>query len=43
LAHAAKIVPSMDPSEVVIVNMSGRGDKDVDQAARLLLPEEDWA
>jgi tryptophan synthase beta chain len=43
LAHAAKIVPSMDPSEVVIVNMSGRGDKDVEQAARLLLPEEDWA
>jgi tryptophan synthase beta chain len=43
LAHAIKIVPTMDSSQVAIVNMSGRGDKDVDQAAKFLLSEEDSA
>ncbi len=39
LAHACKVVPTMGKDQVVIVNMSGRGDKDVQQAARFLLPE----
>ncbi len=43
IAHAAKIVPDMPPDEIVILNMSGRGDKDVTQAAKLILPDEDLA
>lgn len=30
LAHAIKIAPSMDKDKIIIVNLSGRGDKDVD-------------
>jgi len=37
VAHAVKVAPSMDPEQVIIVNLSGRGDKDVSQAAELLL------
>jgi tryptophan synthase beta chain len=33
IAHAAKVAPSMSPKEIIIVNCSGRGDKDVDTAA----------
>ncbi len=40
IAHACKIVPTLPRSHIVIVNMSGRGDKDVQQAARFILPEE---
>ncbi len=36
IAEAVKIAPSMDPQRIVLVNLSGRGDKDVDQAAKLL-------
>jgi tryptophan synthase beta chain len=32
IAHVAKIAPKMSPNELIIVNCSGRGDKDVDQA-----------
>ena len=39
IAHACKVVPKMSPDQIVIVNMSGRGDKDVEQAARLILTE----
>jgi tryptophan synthase beta subunit len=28
-----KIAPKMSPNELIIVNCSGRGDKDVSQAA----------
>ncbi len=41
LAHAVKVVPEMAKDEVVILNMSGRGDKDVEQAARFILGEGD--
>lgn len=37
VAHAIKVAPSMKPSETIIVNLSGRGDKDVAQAAEMLL------
>ena len=31
IAHAIKIVPSLDKNSVVVINLSGRGDKDVQQ------------
>ncbi|TGV69345.1 tryptophan synthase subunit beta, partial [Mesorhizobium sp. M00.F.Ca.ET.149.01.1.1] len=33
IAHAMKIVPKMDKDQLVIVNLSGRGDKDVHTVA----------
>src|ERR1700686_2409921 len=33
IAHVMKIAPKMSPNELIIVNCSGRGDKDVSQAA----------
>ncbi|HIJ65492.1 MAG TPA: tryptophan synthase subunit beta [Candidatus Hydrogenedentes bacterium] len=43
VAYACKVVPNMPKDRIVIVNMSGRGDKDVQQAAKYLLPEEDFS
>ncbi len=37
VAHAIKVAPTMKASEIIIVNLSGRGDKDVAQAAEMLL------
>ena len=37
IAHVIKIAPSMSAETVVIANLSGRGDKDVQQAAEILL------
>ena len=37
IAHVIKCAPGMSPDQIVIVNLSGRGDKDVDQAAKHLL------
>jgi tryptophan synthase beta chain len=39
IAHAIKVAPQMKKSEILIVNLSGRGDKDVAQAAEFLLKE----
>ncbi len=39
VAHLLKVAPQMKPSEIIIVNLSGRGDKDVSQAAEILLRE----
>ncbi|MCB9839188.1 MAG: tryptophan synthase subunit beta [Phycisphaeraceae bacterium] len=36
LAHAIRLAGAMRPGEHLVVNLSGRGDKDVDEAARLL-------
>ena len=36
VAHVIKVAPEMTKDQVIIVNLSGRGDKDVQQAARLL-------
>jgi tryptophan synthase beta chain len=36
LVEAKKLAPRMDSRQVIIVNLSGRGDKDVEEAARLL-------
>ncbi len=35
LAHAAKIAPDMDKNRVLLVNLSGRGDKDINTVARI--------
>jgi len=35
LAHAAKIAPTMDKDKVLLVNLSGRGDKDINTVAKL--------
>ncbi len=40
IAYAAKLVPTLSKQSIVIVNMSGRGDKDVVQAARFILNDE---
>jgi tryptophan synthase beta chain len=31
----------MSKDEIIVVNMSGRGDKDVEQAAKYLLKDEE--
>jgi tryptophan synthase beta chain len=36
VAHAAKVVPEMGKEEIVVINLSGRGDKDVTEVMRLL-------
>jgi len=33
LAHAAKMAPTMRPDQVLLVNLSGRGDKDINTVA----------
>jgi tryptophan synthase beta chain len=35
LAHAEKMAKTMSPDQVVLVNLSGRGDKDINTVARL--------
>ncbi len=40
IAYAVNAVPKMSDKNIVIVNMSGRGDKDVVQAAKYILPGE---
>jgi tryptophan synthase beta chain len=36
VAHAMKLAPTLKKNRIVIVNLSGRGDKDVQQAAEIL-------
>ncbi len=35
VAHAAKLAPALPPEAVMVVNLSGRGDKDVAEVSRL--------
>lgn len=37
MAHVRKIAPSLSKDTIIIANLSGRGDKDVEQAAKYLL------
>ncbi len=37
IAHVLKVAPQMPPDSILIANLSGRGDKDVAQAAEALL------
>lgn len=39
VAHLLKVAPTMRSDQTIVVNLSGRGDKDVAQAASILLPE----
>ncbi|MCB1088864.1 MAG: pyridoxal-phosphate dependent enzyme, partial [Verrucomicrobiae bacterium] len=39
LAEVRKVAPTMGKDQIIVVNLSGRGDKDVEQAARFLLEE----
>lgn len=36
LAHALRIAPTLPPETIIIVNLSGRGDKDVEQIERMV-------
>ena len=36
IAHLAKLAPKMRKKQIIIVNLSGRGDKDVQQAAEIM-------
>jgi len=36
VAHAMKIAPGLARDDCLVVNLSGRGDKDVETVARLL-------
>ncbi len=35
LAHAVKLAPAMDKDQILLVNLSGRGDKDINTVAQL--------
>lgn len=36
LAHAIKLAPTLEKDKIIVVNLSGRGDKDVDYISELL-------
>jgi len=36
IAEAMKVAPTLRPDQTIIVNLSGRGDKDVQQVAQML-------
>ena len=40
VAHAMKVAPKMRADQIIIINLSGRGDKDVAQAADFLLKDD---
>jgi tryptophan synthase beta chain len=39
IAHVIKVAPTMPRDSILIANLSGRGDKDVQQAAGILLKD----
>jgi len=39
IAHVAKVAPKMKKSEIIVICLSGRGDKDVNQVADFLEEE----
>lgn len=40
IAQVLKVAPTMSADQIIVANLSGRGDKDVAQAAEHLLPKE---
>ena len=36
IAEAIKVAPTLEPDKIIIISLSGRGDKDVQQVARVL-------
>ena len=41
LAYACKIIPDLNKQEIVVINLSGRGDKDVNSLKKVLKRRED--
>jgi tryptophan synthase beta chain len=39
--HAVQLAPTLSPEQIIVVNLSGRGDKDVAEVMRLLARAED--
>ena len=39
IAEVIKRAPKMDKEKLIIVNLSGRGDKDVQHAAKFIMPD----
>ncbi|MFK7603001.1 tryptophan synthase subunit beta [Deinococcus sp. SM5_A1] len=39
--HAVQLAPTMSPDQIIVINLSGRGDKDVAEVMRLLAKAED--
>ena len=39
MAWVSKMAPTLSKDTIIIANMSGRGDKDVEQAAKYLLKD----
>ena len=37
IAYVAKVAPQLPAGDVIVVNLSGRGDKDMEQACRFLM------
>jgi tryptophan synthase beta chain len=40
VAEAIKRAPAMRPDQILLVNLSGRGDKDLDTVLRFMHPGE---
>ena len=40
IAHGMKLAKQMGKDEIVLINLSGRGDKDVDEVRRILAERE---
>ena len=36
VAYAIKIAPGLDKNKIIVINLSGRGDKDIDTVYKLL-------
>ena len=36
VAHAMKLAPTLPPDKIIVINLSGRGDKDVETVSRLM-------
>ena len=43
IAHVLKLAPTLDRDAIVLVNLSGRGDKDVDEVRSILAARRDGA
>jgi len=41
IAEVIKRAPQMKAEDIIIMNLSGRGDKDVEQAAHFIMPDEE--
>jgi tryptophan synthase beta chain len=43
VAHVLKLAPTMSKDEVIVINLSGRGDKDVDEVRSILAERQNGA